>query len=630
MYRFYENFIENMNLKISTLALAVIVAGGINAQVTVTVDPTTRKFLGNESEFDREKFVNIHALFDEHDSDFEKFKKDYNIDEDFIGSRRFYYPISKTKNGKIPKVSKKYSGNREVNNYVATSSPNSLFYDKTLNYGKIDFMPYIKDVSSYVAESYRDEWDLVPEFLEPFNEPMVHAADFTKGLKGAEKKQAVEAVITYICKYHREVARAVKNTPELSNMKIMGFGSAFPEFEANNFGLWNSRFKQFIDIAGEDIDILSVHLYDGSGVNNAGGRRSGSNLEAILDMLQTYSYIKLGKPLPIAVTEYGRLVPNQPEWEKATGAVGNKLEKKVKTNVSNYHPVTNSQAVRSQLHMVMSFMNRQNELVRTIPFTIGKAPQSAMYAKSSLWVKQEDGSYEYSNRKYFFEMLKDIEGEQILVNSNNVDVQALGYVDDNKLYLMLNNLNDNEQKVKLNLKTEDNLKKVSVKTLKIFDNKVPELKKQDYKAAPSEINLAYGETAVITYEYKKDIKFDKEVRRNKYYSKNYLQPVASGKDIVFNIDGVKNAAGSNVVLRLSVGRAHGLAVVPSDIKVNGKTVEVKRDVIKGYDQNTRRQFFGALEIPVDSEILKDGNNTVTVKYNDNGGFVTTAIMQVEK
>lgn len=175
MYRFYENFIENMNLKISTLALAVIVAGGINAQVTVTVDPTTRKFLGNESEFDREKFVNIHALFDEHDSDFEKFKKDYNIDEDFIGSRRFYYPISKTKNGKIPKVSKKYSGNREVNNYVATSSPNSLFYDKTLNYGKIDFMPYIKDVSSYVAESYRDEWDLVPEFLEPFNEPMVHA-----------------------------------------------------------------------------------------------------------------------------------------------------------------------------------------------------------------------------------------------------------------------------------------------------------------------------------------------------------------------------------------------------------------------------------------------------------------------
>ena len=48
MYRFYENFIENMNLKISTLALAVIVAGGINAQVTVTVEPTTRKFLGNE------------------------------------------------------------------------------------------------------------------------------------------------------------------------------------------------------------------------------------------------------------------------------------------------------------------------------------------------------------------------------------------------------------------------------------------------------------------------------------------------------------------------------------------------------------------------------------------------------
>ena len=49
-----------------------------------------------------------------------------------------------------------------------------------------------------------------------------------------------------------------------------------------------------------------------------------------------------------------------------------------------------------------------------------------MYAKSSLWVKQEDGSYEYSNRKYFFEMLKDIEGEQILVNSNKCGCSGIG------------------------------------------------------------------------------------------------------------------------------------------------------------------------------------------------------------
>ena len=420
----------------------------------------------------------------------------------------------------------------------------------------------------------------------------------------------------------------MKSRPELKKIEVLGFGSAFPEFERDNFTLWNTRFKQFIDIAGEDIDILSVHLYDGSGVNNAGGRRTGSNLEAILDILQTYSYIKLGEPMPIAITEYGRLVPNQPDWEAATGAVGNKLDGPVRTKISNYNPVTNSQAVRSQLHMVMAFMNRQNELVRTVPFTIGKAPQTALYCKSSLWVKQDDGSYEYSNRRFFFEMLKDIEGDQVVVKSDNVDIQALGYADDNKLYVMLNNLYDETAEVKLDLHPAGKLNSVSVKTLKIFNDKEPQLDVTTYKSAPESISLQYGETAVITYEYKKDIEFKHEVERAKYYSKVYLQPIKSNESIVFPFEGVKGAV-EDVTLRLGVGREHGVAVEPTEVKVNGVAVALEGDMIKGYDQNTRRQFFGALEIPVPAKLLKSGKNNVSVTYAEGDGYVSSAILQVE-
>ncbi len=618
-------------MKIKNLFSAIMLCCSMvaNSQSAITIDPATQRYLGDESDFKREKFVAFHALFTEPDADFEKFKKDFNIDSDYMGSRRFYYPIAKAKNGKIPAVKKTYDGERKVFEHIATAPPSALFYDKKINYGKTDFMPYISDVSNYVAKALRDEWEQVPRFLEPFNEPMVHAGDFATGLKGADKKAAIEAIVTYICKYHREVARAVKSMPELKNVEIMGFGSAFPEFEANDFGLWKSRFKQFIDIAGEDIDILSLHLYDGSGVNNVGGRRSGSNLEAILDILQTYSYIKLGKPLPIAITEYGRLVPNQPEWAKATGAVGNKLDKKVTTKVSNYHPVTNSQAVRSQLHMVMSFMNRQNELVRTVPFTIGKAPQSAMYSKSSLWVKQADGSYEYSNRIYFFEMLKEIKGKQVVVKSDNVDIQALGYVDGNRLFLMLNNLNDNANEVKLNLCSAGDVKNVNVKTLKIFADKEPVLKNLKSKNAPENITLAYGETAVITYKFKNKIKFDSKVVRTKYYSQTYLQPIQAGKNLNFTFDGVKGGVG-DVVLRLGIGRKHGLAVVPDSIKINGNVVDVKSDVIKGYDQHTRKQFFGALEIPIPANIVNNGKNNLSVEFADDGGYVTSAILQIER
>ena len=600
----------------------------VQSQGSVTIYPLTQKYLGNESKFNRDKFVSFHSYFEKDDPDFKKFKDDYNINPDYLGSRRFYYPISKAKNGNIPKIINKYNDDRELLQYIATAPPSALFYDKKLNYAKTDFSPYIKEISNYVADAFVKEWDQVPSYLEPFNEPMVHAPDFAKGLKGKERQDAIEAVITYICQYHKEIAKAVKSRPELEGMKIMGFGSAYPELEANNFGLWNMRFKQFIDIAGEDIDILSLHLYDGSGINNQGGRRSGSNLEAILDVLQTYSYIKHGKAMPIAITEYGRLVPNQPAWEEATGAQGNKLEKPVKTKISNYHPVTNSQAVRSQLHMVMAFMNRQNELENTVPFTIGKAPQNAMYSKSSLWVKQPDGSFEYSNRRYFFEMLKDIQGEQILVRSNNIDVQALGYADGKKIYVMLNNLNDQPQTVDLIQEEAGKLKNVSIKTLKIFEDKEPELSITKFKKAPGKITLQYGETAVITYEYIKKIKFEKSVSSNKYFSKDYLKPIEPNKEISFSFENIPN--GDNVVLRLSVNREHGLPVLPTKVKVNGENINIMGDVIKGYDQKSRKEFFGTLEINIPTEFIKKENNTVSVIYDKGKGFVTTAILQIEE
>ncbi len=605
-----------------------------SAKATVTVDPTTQRYFGDESTFDRAKFVRFHDLKMEADAEYDKLKRDYNFPSDYIGGRRFYYPIAKCKGGNVPATTKRqYEGVRDVYDYVATASPGSLFYDKTLNYAEVDFMPYIKSVSKYVAAALRDEWEYVPKYLEPFNEPMVHAPDFCKSVKGAEKKSAIAAVQTYVCHYHNELAKAVKSTPELKNVKMMGYGSAFPEFEANNFGLWDVRFRQFIDIVGDNIDILTFHLYDGSGINNQGGRRSGSNLEAIMDMLQTYSFIRCGAPKQMAITEYGRLVPNRPEWEQQSGAKGNAHAEggpRQKVTESNYDPVTNSQAVRSQLHMVTAFMNRQNELEYTIPFTIGKAPLTAMYCKSSLWVKQPDGSYEYSNRRFFFEMLKDLQGDNIDVTSSNIDIQTLALADGKELHLMLNNLYDTPCEVALDIAPVANeITSVSIKTLKVFADKEPLCEEKRYKSAPKSISLDYGETAIVTYTYKKSLKYNNMIVRNKYFSKDYLQKIAVGGVNTFKFESLPNVKSGRVILRLGVNREHTLPIEPKQLKVNGVVVKIEGDVVKGYAQESRKQFFGSLEIPVDVALLKEGANVVEVSYGESGGFVTTAILQVD-
>ena len=50
--------------------------------------------------------------------------------------------------------------------------------------------------------------------------------------------------------------------------------------------------KMFMDVAGEYMHGFSTHLYDGINVIGKETKRSGSNMEAILDLIESYSYEK--------------------------------------------------------------------------------------------------------------------------------------------------------------------------------------------------------------------------------------------------------------------------------------------------------------------------------------------------
>ena len=88
-----------------------------------------------------------------------------------------------------------------------------------------------------------------------------------------------------------------------------------------------------------------------------------------------------------------------------------------------------------------------------------------------------------------------------------------------------------------------------------------------------------------------------------------------------------------VVLRLGVGRAFGLSIIPT-VTVNGTEVALKTKNYRGDDQylggNGRFTFFGVLEIDVPFSLLKTGDNIASVKFTDNGGYLSTAILQVSE
>ena len=583
----------------------------------VTIEHTTQRFIGDVSTFDRDKYTNAHLLHEKGNNEFETFKSDYNINPDYIGGRQFWNPLGMVKNGVIPNVTDRYNGTRKITpNLVATGTARQLMWDKNVDYSAINITTHSKNAAAFVAKKYRDDWDLIPQYLEPFNEPMVHAIDYyPEGKEGKYIDEKLKSIYDKISYYHKHLADAIRATPELKDMKVIGYASAFPEFEGNNFKSWNTRYKNFIDIAGKELDGFSIHLYDGSGINNTGGRRSGSNVEAILDLIETYSLIALDELKPYAITEYGRLVADQPGW------ITDKTQ-------SNYETVENSQAVRSQLHMIMSFMERAGNIMTTIPFNVDTRDVKQKYTKSSIWINN-NGAIETTNRVFLYEMLKDIKGDRVWIHSDNVDIQTQAFVSGDELYVMLNNLNDAKQTMNLNLINKDGLQHVDVKRLKIFIDKKPELTNSALSAAPASISLEYGETAVLTYKFKESIAFENTIYSTKYYSKKYLDEISAGGILAYSFMDVETGEGS-AVLRLSIGRAHGLTTKPSSVMINGTKINIDSDIIRGYDQKTRKQFFGTLEIPVDIALLNNGHNKVRVTFSDKGGYVSSAILQVNK
>ncbi|WNJ20431.1 polysaccharide lyase family protein [Pontibacter sp. G13] len=588
----------------------------VQAQDVITIDYKTQRFIGDVSQLDRGKYFTFHGFFGANstDPDLIHFRSTYNLSTDYSGSRRFWSPMHKVDNdlsGKLPKIKDQYDGVRAVDGTIATGKLNSLMHDPDLDYAEVDISKRSKQVATYVAQNFKDEWDDVPTFYEPLNEPMVHANDF---YPGKWNKAKTDQVIAKICAFHRDMGAAIHALPELSNMKIIGYASAYPSFEKNNFDLWKKRYKKFIEVAGPEMDGFSVHLYDGVGLNNSGGRRSGSNAEAIMDLIEAYSFEELGVVKPLAITEYGRLVKSQPGWKP-----GGK--------VSNYEPVENSQAVRSQIHMVMNFMERADNMMIAVPFSVAKSdPYKQKFSRAALWVKERDGSYKLTERRFFFEMWKDVQGKRVQIHSSNIDIQTQAFVNGNKLHVVLNNLNDATQTMDLKLVDVEGLQQVDIKRLKIFVDKVPSFTTSSSATAPSNISLEYGETAVLTYTFGTDVAFDKSIRSQKYYATSTLKPIAADTEISFTIKGVRKGAGT-ATLRVGVGRKLEANLQPT-ITVNGQPVNYSGDVIRGYDQNNRSSFFGTMEIPVDMSLLKKGANTITVKFPDDGGHVTSMILQV--
>ncbi|MEO0795501.1 MAG: beta-agarase [Verrucomicrobiota bacterium] len=600
----------------------VILVAEKTDQVDVRLEPTVIRNIGGVTEFDRDQFVTVHESFGstdlaEEDLDFMENVLEARYGRDG-GLLSWQAPNVKAdpNNPDMPdveevkRVAKEYRAEydgrrmtpRHMREVVLCTHP-ELMHAMAAN-SHAEWGPRTNEgIAEYTAQFMKHAFDDNdrPKYLEVFNEPFV-------------KAKKIGTTVEALSEQHNVVAKRVK---ELNpDVMVGGYAAAWIEVEDRNFDHWDGWQKTFMDIAGENMDFFSYHIYDGVNVQGSPRVRTGSNSEAIMDLIDSYSHMKFGVAKPILITEYGKI----PEGNMGMMA---------------YDPARSAGMLYSINGQHMTYMDHPDRILKAIPFVLGKAEWTYVLKGEGkpgeanvflLWRRDEDGEYVTTDLTLFYEFWKGIEGEWRMSESSNPDVRVHLLADDNQLVVALANLDHAPKTV--NLSGLENVKAKSVELRQLTTHTdLPLVASRSLDRIPSSVELADGMGAILVIDLEEPINAKSMVKEHRIYATDYLQDIVADQPIEFRFVDTPTGAGS-AILRMSPGRELGKAVLPTSVTLNGQALELPSNWA-GDDQAGRKNFFGMIEIPVSMDLL-NAENVVEIIYPDTGGKVASVVLQVNR
>ncbi len=443
-----------------------------------------------------------------------------------------------------------------------------------------------------------------PTYYEVMNEPLWPYIDM---------EMHGPASIKDLFKYHKTVADVLHR--KVKGLQVGGFCTAFPDLDKNGFNQWEERWKLFIDEIGPSMDFYTIHLYDFPIYGKKELYRKGGRNEATMDMIEHYNYLKYGEIKPWIISEYGAQTHN--------------------LNRSGWSSLRDWYNVEAFNAMLMQFLDRPNTILRAIPFGIPKAEwgfnknENVPYASRLLRKKSEPKKYKgdwiWTDFISFYKQWSEVKGKRLFATSSDVDVQVQSYFEKNELFLILNNIDEEEQHVHLQLQGDYQIVNQSFKRLYLKNEKTAYDQKESKKIV-DEVVLQKGETIVLKYVFNEIIQPKILTKEYKQYAKEFKLPIKNEAlllhfDTPNNIQNIKKTA----KLRLGIGRDKSVSSFPVKILLNGQFLDLIKDY-RGDMQKDRDYFFSLLEIPFDSDLLKAGENTIEVFFDKEGGFITSTAL----
>lgn len=467
-----------------------------------------------------------------------------------------------------------------------------------------DYSDEAKFAERFFRITFKENGLNLPTYYEPMNEPFVKSNDYD-GVKGG-------LVITEMCRYHQQLAHHLKSVfPE---MKVGGFGGAWPYFEGFNsdFVHWDVRMKQYIDIAGEDSDFLSFHIYDGRNVMGGETYRSGSNMEALMDIVEGYTFIKFGAPKPILISEHGLTHKGM--------------------NGFPYTRERDWRIIEALNHQSVQFMLRPKNTEKVLPFVLTKALWGKSNGYPYPWVllhEDGNGGWNETDLYRYFEFWRELDGDYIYSKSSEVDILSMALASGKRLQIVLNNLEEDQN---IDLSVAD-LRKNSIKSVNLRtiygegEENIATINDREISISDlSNLRLRQGETAIVTLEYAKSIKVNDERCSKRFYATSYLKPIKANEVNSFEVNIDKGDIAS-AVLKIGIARPSDMSINPI-LKVDGKIYPFPTDW-KGYDQKSRTSegFFGVVDVEIDAADLSQ-RSIISLEFSTDGGTISTVGVDV--
>jgi agarase len=391
---------------------------------------------------------------------------------------------------------------------------------------------------------------------------------------------------------------------------------------------WDVIWKGFIDAAGANMDFYSIHFYDWPSVDveGAGVFRSGAQVEATLEMVESYQQYKYGESKPILISEYGAIVdqsrldldPKYVDW------IG----------------------MRTYSRMLMQFLERPHLIRKSMPFIPVKATwgdyvdaQGKLHRYPPTMMNTDDPDPKDPNAKWYwrenikwFELWSDVTGTRIDTRASDLDLQVDAYVDGKHVYLLLNNLEWEPMTVDLTMFGGQRNQVANVRQKQLYLDRnlgakgQPVLKDETLNTLPESVILESSAMMILDIEYEDEVRITESSTETKYFGES-LTGGAEPQRVTLNeaalsakVNNVSVPDKGEAMLRITgkffyIHATTDAPNIPDDVVMtfNGHRLAVNPDW-RG-PHNGAQRYHAVLEVPVPLAYLKE-NNDITVKLRN--------------